>query len=292
VNTPPREMLEEHHAVVAGDRPWQRRLRLLQSIWREEQGLAPGTHPRGAADGRLLGSRLALPAAERDLSNYLTDAIKQVVREELDSPATRDEGKLFSEPRIYDDLLSSQPLCFNLFAELKADLDRATALGRHLWPDRVDRVTRIEFEHSPGRDDETYLGNRTAFEAYLEHTTPDGGEGFVAIEVKYHESLEVSAAENRDRISQVARASDSFDDASLTALRTPPLQRQRPVRVPPPRCQRGELPGREPLRAAPPRPVDLPAAHPRGRGGSAAHRRRSPVGRDVPRPLPGVRQDS
>jgi hypothetical protein len=224
VDAPTREVLEEHLVAVSGDRPWQRRLRLLQSLWREEQGLPPGTHPRGTNDGRLLGSRLALPDAERDLSNYLTDTIKQVVREELDAPSARQNGKLFSKPRIYDDLLSSQPLCLNLFGELKADLDGATALGRHLWPERVDRVTRIEFEHSPGRGDVTYLGNRTAFDVYLEHTTPGGGEGFIGIEVKYHESLEVGAAENRERSNQVARQAGLFADESIPELSTPPLQ--------------------------------------------------------------------
>jgi hypothetical protein len=224
VDAPTRDVLDAHHVAVSGDRPWQRRLRLLQSIWREEQGLPPGAHPRGADDGQPLGSRLALPEAERHLSNYLTDTIKQVAREELDSTGTRADGKLFSKPRIYDDLLSSQPLCFNLFGELKADLDLATALGRHLWPARVDRVTRMEFEHSPGRGDETYLGNRTAFDVYLEHTTLDGGEGFVGIEVKYHESLEVSAAGNRERIHQVARESGIFAAASLAELSSPPLQ--------------------------------------------------------------------
>jgi hypothetical protein len=224
VNPPTEQVLEAHLAAVSGDRPWQRMLRLLQSIWREEQGLAPGTHPRDADDGRLLGSRLTLPEAEHYLTNYLSDTIKEVVRAELDASATREDGKLFSKPRIYDDLLSSQPLCFNLFGELKADRDRATALGRHLWPARVDRVTRIEFEHSPGRGDETYLGNRTAFDVYFEHTTPDGGEGFVGIEVKYHESLEVSAADNRERIHQVARESGIFADAAFAELSTPPLQ--------------------------------------------------------------------
>lgn len=224
VTVPSLELMVQHDVAVDSDRVWQRRLRLSQALWREAQGLAAGVHPRGRDEARTLGSRLAMPEAERDLSNYLTETIRQVVREELSSEARRDEQKLYSAPRIYDDLLSSQPLCFNLFGELKADLTAASAVGRHLWPDRVRDVTRIDFEHSPGRGDAAYLGNRTAFDVYLEHTVPGGGEGFIAIEVKYHENMSVGAAANRERTEQIAKRSGIFANPSMDELRSPPLQ--------------------------------------------------------------------
>ena len=219
---PSREQLEQHHAWVSGELGWQRQLRLLQALWREEQQLPIGMHPRAGDERRPLGSRIALPDAQETLGNYLTDTIRTVLQEELAS-ATAGQ-KLFSAPRIFDDLLSSQPLCFNLFGELKADLSLATAWGHHLWPDRVERVTRLEFEHSPGRGDASYLGNRTAFDVYLEHTTADGGQGFIGIEVKYHESLRVDPAETRERTSEVAQRSGLFSERDWPALSRPPLQ--------------------------------------------------------------------
>jgi hypothetical protein len=95
-------------------------------------------------------SRLAMPFAEQTLANYLTDDIRQVVRGEVKKPE-----KLYQAPRIYNDLLSSQPLCFNVFGELQADLDSTTRVAGQLWPARVAEVTAIEFEHSPGRGDES-----------------------------------------------------------------------------------------------------------------------------------------
>ena len=220
---PTRDQLEQHDVWVSDDRAWQRRLRLLQSLWRQEQGLPAGVHPRGGgASSQPLGSRLRLPDAQEQLSNYLTDTIREVVRDELGLAG--EQGKLFSAPRIYDDLLSSQPLCFNLFGELKADRRVATAVARHLWPGRVETVTCIEFEHSPGRGDEAYLGNRTAFDVYLEHTVPGGGGGFIGIEVKYHERLDTGRADNRGRPTEVARRSGLFDEATLEVLDRPPLQ--------------------------------------------------------------------
>jgi hypothetical protein len=222
---PTQEELAKHQVVVAGDRPWQRRLRLLQALWREDQRLPMGTRSgREEVGSEPLGSRIAMPTAERDLPNYLTETIRTVVRAELTSETTRREEKLFKAPRIFNDLLSSQPLCFNFFGEMKADLRMATAWARHLWPVRVEIVTRLEFEHSPGRRDVKYLGNRTAFDVYIEHTAPGGGESFIGIEVKYHENLEVKPAEGRDRVIEVARRSGIFADDSLASLNEPPLQ--------------------------------------------------------------------
>jgi hypothetical protein len=203
---------------VRSDSPFQRQLRSRQSQWREEQGLPIGEH-----NGRPLGSRLAMPFARDELANYLTPTIREVVSGEV-LGASRDRWKLYSEPRIFNDLLSSQPLCFNLFGELKADLEAATAFARQVWPDRVDRVTGVEFEWSPGRGNATYLDNRSAFDVVLFTTAPSGGRGFIGIEVKYHENLKVKAAEHKSRYDEVAASSGVFDADVVHLLRTPPLQ--------------------------------------------------------------------
>jgi hypothetical protein len=162
---------------------FRRRARILQSMWRAERGYEAGEY-----SGRKLGSRLPEDWAECTLSNYLTDTIREVVRCEVEDPL-RSRGKLCGKPRIFNDLLSSQPLCFNLFGELQQDLRLATEVLRLLAADRVDRVTAIKFEHSPGRGDREYLGDRSAFDVYVEFTPRGGGCGFIGIEVKYHEDL-------------------------------------------------------------------------------------------------------
>ena len=203
---------------VTSDSAFQRKLRAHQSAWREQNGL-----PIGSYRGRPLGSRVAMPFAREHLANYLTPTIREAVRREV-IDAVHGQEKLYSAPRIFDDLLSSQPLCFNLFGELQADLDAATAVGRHLWPSRVDIVTAIEFEWSPGRGDPEYLGNRSAFDVVLFTTTPSGRLGFIGIEVKYHENLRVAAATHRSRYDVVATAAACFDARRMPDLRKPPLQ--------------------------------------------------------------------
>jgi len=86
-----------------------------------------------------------MPFARDELANYLTPIIRDVVRAEVIKPS-HGQDKLYSKPRIFEDLLASQPMCFNLFGKLAADLEAASEVCRLLWPTRVEQVTSIEFE--------------------------------------------------------------------------------------------------------------------------------------------------
>jgi hypothetical protein len=198
---------------VASDTPWQRELRRRQSRWREALG-----YPIGLHEGRLLGSRLAMPDAEDKLWNFLTPAIGELVRREYlaNASASREHQKVYGHPRLFADLLSSQPLAFNLFGELALDLPKASTAARRLWPDRVERVTRVEFEWSPGRWNARYLGNGTAADVAIFHTTPSGGAGIIFVETKYHEDLRGKDYPIKPRYLEVALYAGAFQDhASL-----------------------------------------------------------------------------
>lgn len=86
---------------------------------------------------------------------------------------------------------------------------------------RVADVTAIEFEWSPGRGDERYTGDRSAFDVYVRFRDAEGGKGFLAIEVKYHEDLEASKNEYRPRYDEVAARMRCFRTDSLQRLREP-----------------------------------------------------------------------
>ena len=148
------ELLQKYAVAVATDNAFQRRARLLQAMWRESRGL-----PIGARGSVPLGSRLPLASAATDGSNFLTANIRRSVRECVEAKAAG-SGQLIEEERLYANLLSSQPLCFNLFGELQADLRLASLVFASLWPERVQAVTAIRFEHSPVRSDITYTGDR------------------------------------------------------------------------------------------------------------------------------------
>ena len=163
-----------------------------------------------------------MPWAKETLSNYLSDTIRNVVRKEVIN--NTNNGKLYGKPRIFNNLLSSQPLCFNLFAELQHDLELATNVFKKLCPHRVNKVTRIEFEHSPGRGDITYTGDRSAFDVYVEFLNDSDKKGFIGIEVKYHENLKLPPAHIKDRYFEVATAMGCFKEECLDVIQTSPLE--------------------------------------------------------------------
>ena len=163
-----------------------------------------------------------MPWAEKTLNNYLSDTIRNVVKKEILN--SKDSGKLYGKPRIYNNLLSSQPLCFNLFAELKEDLTLATKVFRQLCPQRVNTVKSIEFEHSPGRRDTSYTGDNSAFDVYVEFFNNSNEKGFIGIEVKYHENLKNKPAEIKDRYFEVASNIGCFKDKCLDVLQLSPLE--------------------------------------------------------------------
>jgi hypothetical protein len=213
-----RSLAEEHQVLVSADTTFQRKARVLQALWREARGLPIGDHR-----GRPLGSRIAMPMAQQQLLNFLTDTTRDVVRREVLDPV-RSRGKLFGQPRIFDDLLSSQPMAFNLFGELQANLDLASSAFARLTNGRVGRVTAIEFEHAPGRGDLRFTADRSAFDVYVEFTGSAGTRGFIGIEVKYHEGLGDQPAPHRPRYDEVAGAMGSFRLDARTLLKEKPLQ--------------------------------------------------------------------
>jgi len=69
-------------------------------------------HPAGGAPFDLarrpetIGSRIAMPYAKETLANYATEMIRDVVRAEV-VDRMKSAGKVYKEPRIYEDLLAT-----------------------------------------------------------------------------------------------------------------------------------------------------------------------------------------
>jgi hypothetical protein len=215
----PDALLAAHHVLVSTDNAFQRRARLLQALWRESRNFPLGER----ASGLPLGSRLPRDFAEETGANLITLAARNIARREV-AAMRAGSGQKIDEGRLWSNLLSSQPLVFNVFATLATDLELATRIFSQLWPERVAAVTRVEFEYSPGRSSAQFTGDRTAFDAYLEHTTPSGGRGFVGVEVKYHEALTDQPAAHRPRYDELTRAMGCFKPESFRALGQKPVE--------------------------------------------------------------------
>ncbi len=190
---PAPQLLRDHHCWFAVDSAprdpettaWKRSARLHQANWREARGYPIGARPYGGGVSAMpIGSRITLASAKRSGANFLTPGVRSAVRHRLDHP---ERHQMLDEERLWADLLSSMPMCFNLFGDLHDDPDAATRTAIALWPDAPKGRARIRFEYSPGGGDPEFLGNRSAFDAAFEIALENGSHAIIGIETKYHE---------------------------------------------------------------------------------------------------------
>lgn len=223
----PDGLRKAHGAFIGTDSRFAAAARVLASLWRSDRDLPAGVHltrTPGGKTRRIRAGYLLRADAARAGAAFLEPATTTFVRRAL---VLREPGSAWDVAKMQGHLLSSQGLLLNFFVPLACNRDLATAVFRRLLPDFVHRVTGIQFETSPGRDDPSYLGDGTAFDARLDVVTPGGEPAFVAIELKYIEALAGPAASPRARYPEVARASGLFVDPAAPALYRPGLEQLR-----------------------------------------------------------------
>lgn len=216
----PEYILKAHKVNEPSDSRFMAAARLLQALWREEKALPIGVHRNPRGKRRKLGSRLDDESGKQG-RNFLTPEIAKLAFRES---VYREIGAMTDQERLWTNMLSSQPLCFNLFGGLKLDVDKANRFFRHLLPDYVASVEGIYFEHSPGRGNPTYTDDHTAFDVFVTCTTLAGHKGFIAIEVKYSESMSEPPATMRQRYEELTGMVGVFREPAAHALRGNPLQ--------------------------------------------------------------------
>lgn len=168
-----------------------------------------GWHQR---DGKhyLNGSKIE-PLDEYKKSNFLSPAIWRAVAHRLANPELH---QTLRQDRLHFDLLSSMPMCFNLFGELSEDQGRARRAVKELWGQPPDQEVEVRFEHSPGRLEPRFTNDRTAFDAAIYVGDPSESRTVFGIETKYHESALPEAPPNErermPRYQEIVDASGTF----------------------------------------------------------------------------------
>jgi hypothetical protein len=213
---PSREEAEKYFAYYRGDTDFAAFGRLLQSKWRQEKGF-PFAH---------YGNSLPVDFAKSSKANFITDNIRQLIEPTIKE--VRAKGGVIKEPRIWDNLLSSQPLCFNLFGELSLDMPLATKFFHELFPNKVLKVTQIKFEFSPGR--RTLHCDNSAFDVFIEYSNYSRENCFIGIEVKYAECLKEETKKNAQASFEkhhqsysVLTSEEIFKPGAINSLQLVPL---------------------------------------------------------------------
>lgn len=163
-----------------GDSLLARKMRKHQSLYRVNVlNLPYGTGP-GPNDTSYYGNMLTHADGEAG-QNFLTREIFEVVLDRI----SQSNGAV-EKFRLLHNMLSSQPMCFNLFGPLVRDRQLAKTLVETLVPERISQITRVEIEWSP-EPAMDYLNDHTAFDAFIEYRSVDGQLFGLGIETKLSE---------------------------------------------------------------------------------------------------------
>jgi hypothetical protein len=231
---PAEKELREHKAFVENDSDFSAFARLLQSKWREEKEFPIGKYKQPYQDNgkrkyreQILGNLIKKEYAfTKDKTNgkrpnFLTANITEVVDYALKN---KEKGAKIEKNRLFCNLLSSQPMAFNLFAELSLDKKLATTVFNKIYPEKVKNVEKIVFEHSDGRGDLEYTGDHSAFDVFIEYKTKNEQNGFIGIEVKYAENLKDKPSTHKSRYQELSINTGIFRQNSFEALKSKPIQ--------------------------------------------------------------------
>jgi len=192
--------LRQHIGTLPSEQKDKARLRFHQGWWRAfVLGEPEGPHP--LRQGESVCN--VISGGSDSLKNLIGDGARAAVERTLGE--RRAQGKaagIIDERRLYNNLLSSQPLVFNFFGNLQQDLALASQLMRRLVPG-IDEVLDVRFEFAPG----PWIDN-SAFDVALV-VESQGRTGLLGLECKFTETFSPTVYDNVE-YREIARASGVF----------------------------------------------------------------------------------
>ncbi len=184
-----------------GDSKFVADCRKLQSIYRVEIG--EEIHPYTDRNGNVhyYGNYINNGEMPKDncWKNFFTKDAFKYAKERVKH---KEKYETIEQDRLFNNLLSSQPMAFNLFCPLRQMLEEspetATKVIKTALPKYpIHRVTEVELEFIPGNYKEL-TGDKSAMDAIIRFEDEFGNKGFIAIETKYSENLGSNAAYDID----------------------------------------------------------------------------------------------
>ena len=177
----------------SGDSMFVADCRQLQSMYRVEVNEA--IRPYKGRDGKTHYYGNYISGGEKSGNNFLTGYAFRYAQERV---ASRKKYETIEEDRLFNNLLSSQPMAFNLFCPLREMLEKspeaATAAIKAALPMYpIHSVTDVDLEFIP-EDYAELSGDKSAMDAIIRFVDGIGQKGFIAIETKYSENLGTNVA--------------------------------------------------------------------------------------------------
>lgn len=193
------------------------RCRQLQSLYREEIQEPMGKGPWKNSKTRLISM---IEKGEKSGKNFVDSYTFRYAKLRV---ARIKNNETINEFRLFNNLLSSQPMAFNLFCPLMHMLEDGhqelvTTLVRSVFPHLpIGQVTEIELEYLHTKK-EDYLLDKTAMDAIIRYKDKDGRLCFIAIETKYSDVLGTTSAKHPEKQRAFIKQLGFFKPESEKAL--------------------------------------------------------------------------
>ena len=186
-----------------GDSKFVAECRKLQSIYRVEIGeeIRPYTDRYGNL--HYYGNYISNGENPKEgcWKNFLTEKAFNYAKERV-NPKNKKPYETIESDRLFNNLLSSQPMAFNLFCPLNQMREESPEIATKViktalpgYP--IHKVTEVDLEFIP-KEYKDLTGDKSAMDAIIRFEDEHGKKGFIAIETKYSENLGTNAAYDRD----------------------------------------------------------------------------------------------
>ena len=185
-----------------GDTRFVADCRKMQSIYRVEigEGICPYTDRYGKL--HYYGNYISNGENPKEgcWKNFLTEYAFNYAKERVNH---KKPYETIESDRLFNNLLSSQPMAFNLFCPLRQmreeSPETATKVIKAALPSySIHKVTDVDLEFIP-ENYKDLTGDKSAMDAIIRFEDEQGKKGFIAIETKYSENLGTNAAYDRDK---------------------------------------------------------------------------------------------
>ena len=178
----------------SSDTKFVAKARALQNAYRkahfeEDDSWACGPGPY-ASSKTYYGNMLL--NGEETGNNFLCTETFEYAKQRV---ANKRKNETIAAYRLFCNMLSSQPMAFNLFHPLMLMLEDESTKGilkkafRKVFPKLdIKEVYSIDLEYIPEKSEE-YLGDKTAMDVVIRFIDSKGDRNFIAVETKYTDNL-------------------------------------------------------------------------------------------------------
>ena len=211
-----------------GDSKFVAKCRRLQSIYRVEIGeeIRPYTDRYGNL--HYYGNYISNGENPKEgcWKNFLTECAFKHAKDRVEH---KENYETIESDRLFNNLLSSQPMAFNLFCPLSQMREESPEIATKViktalpgYP--IHKVTEVDLEFIP-ENYKDLTGDKSAMDAIIRFEDEHGKKGFIAIETKYSENLGTNAAYDRDENGKKIPRAKSIEAVKELSCFTPDVEK-------------------------------------------------------------------